>query len=1018
MTPSNNLFASIDMGTNSFKMLIIQTDKTGKFLTIDRHKDPVCLGRGFSSSISKESLFRAVTCLKRFNQVLKANKIPPPTGNMCLPLLLYVKQVMFLTSKDQFLNQLALKFLFCLVKRRQGFVYLGVLQFLPVFDKRVLVIDIGGGSTEFCDWGKRECCFGGVFEVGSCGFDSKVWWFRGFVGTSGTVRAIERAVFNGYGKEFVEGNEVLLRDCKREWKFSRGELSGVVERVCREGEEERVKRDGFFKRRSEFIVAGSVLLEEIFEAVGIEEMEVSEYALGEGVIAETLSKVFEGYDLNANARWHSAVRLATRFSGKKGIKSAAQCSSIAKNGNHLQGYSAEEVKLIALLTRHHRKKFPKFDGGSLQEFAEELKQKFRVLCAIVRLSVVLQQSDGLNFQDMEFLHSQEGFKLIFREAGAIASFPLPEDMGKELRNELENFKIQHGLKIHLENDKRVSSLFQTRIIGICFDMGIEEGVVELHDDKGKIDKKLTISVHTFSDLTYTSPVVFLYLLKECYAHGTCKATNKFRILQQKVYHALENSPQPGPATFVVWCLYVLPIFGLHCEGFSHLIISALRRFLNLAPTLEDTSKAKVIAARLFLDIVGGLVDHDERIVVKILEVFDVKLADVDKALCQLNVQDDYKPDTAKTLVEDYIFKLIDSQSYMTAASLLEHFSIRQSGKSFLVKMMQNKQSRAAEKWATFMGKSMLCALVQDLLKKLAEKALWDLAEAKTHGDKQLLEYLVYLAMEAGYSEKVDELCERYSLEGFLNVKESEGSVLQSKYLHLDELAVENIIWVDEVDGLCAATSHIEGCKVVGLDCEWKPNYVKGSKPNKVSIMQIASDKTVFIFDLIKLFEDIPDILDNCLSRILQSPRILKLGYNFQCDIKQLAHSYGELRCFNNYEKLLDMQNVFKETRGGLSGLAEKILGTGLNKTRRNSNWELRPLSHNQLEYAALDAAVLVHIFHHFHNHSQSAGFPDGHDKIEWKSHIVSRMDNPKKAKKESKNKRELEDDINKHGQSN
>jgi hypothetical protein len=31
-------------------------------------------------------------------------------------------------------------------------------------------------------------------------------------------------------------------------------------------------------------------------------------------------------------------------------------------------------------------------------------------------------------------------------------------------------------------------------------------------------------------------------------------------------------------------------------------------------------------------------------------------------------------------------------------------------------------------------------------------------------------FKVYLAMEAGYSEKVDELCERYSLEGFLNVK--------------------------------------------------------------------------------------------------------------------------------------------------------------------------------------------------------------------------------------------------------
>ncbi|KAG5244734.1 exonuclease mut [Salix suchowensis] len=580
---------------------------------------------------------------------------------------------------------------------------------------------------------------------------------------------------------------------------------------------------------------------------------------------------------------------------------------------------------------------------------------------------------------------------------------------------------------------------------------MEEGVVELHDDNGKIDRKLTISAHTFSDLTYTSPVVFLYLLKECYAHGTCKATNKFRILQQKVYNALENSPQPGPATFAVWCLYVLPIFGLYCEGLSHLIISALRRFLNRAPTSEDTSKAKVIAAQLFLDIVGGLVDHDERIVLKILEVFDVKLTDIDEALCHLKVQDDYKSDRAKTLVEEYILKLTDSQSYMTAASLLEHFSIRQSGQPFLVKMMQNKQSRAAEKWATFMGKSMLCALVREyvdqnmlkqayktikknnlkqefpdvyhkckesLLKNLAEKALWDLAEAKTHGDKQLLEYLVSLAMEAGYLEKVDELCERYSLEGFLNVKESEASVLESKYLRLDELAFENIIWVDEVDGLCAATSHIEECKVVGLDCEWKPNYVKGSKPNKVSIMQIASDKMVFIFDLIKLFEDVPEILDNCLTRILQSPRILKLGYNFQCDMRQLAHSYGDLKCFNNYEKLLDVQNVFKEARGGLSGLAEKILGTGLNKTRRNSDWELRPLSQNQLEYAALDAAVLVHIFQRVHNHSQTAGPPEAMTRSSGSLILFLTWITPIKQKRSLKIKRELEDDTNNPGRSN
>ena len=49
-----------------------------------------------------------------------------------------------------------------------------------------------------------------------------------------------------------------------------------------------------------------------------------------------------------------------------------------------------------------------------------------------------------------------------------------------------------------------------------------------------------------------------------------------------------------------------------------------------------------------------------------------------------------------------------------------------------------------------------------------------------------------------------------------------------------------------------------------------------------------------------------------------------LGYNFQCDVNQLKQSYGELKCFKHYEMLLDIQNMFKEPRGGLSGLAKVI----------------------------------------------------------------------------------------------
>ncbi|KMZ66515.1 hypothetical protein ZOSMA_299G00050 [Zostera marina] len=218
-------------------------------------------------------------------------------------------------------------------------------------------------------------------------------------------------------------------------------------------------------------------------------------------------------------------------------------------------------------------------------------------------------------------------------------------------------------------------------------------------------------------------------------------------------------------------------------------------------------------------------------------------------------------------------------------------------------------------------------------------------------------------------------------------KKTDSSVTNSTYLTLNEFNVDNILWVDEIDGLLSATNYIKGCKVIGVDCEWKPNYVKGSKPNKVSIMQIASDKRVLIFDLIKLYNDEPKTLDSCFKSIMHSPKILKLGYNLQCDLRELSRSYGDLEGFRYYEMVLDIQKLFKEASGGLSGLAEKILGAGLNKTRRNSNWEQRPLTQNQIEYAALDATVLIHIFHHVHGQSQTTGMKQENSN-EWKSHIV------------------------------
>lgn len=551
-------------------------------------------------------------------------------------------------------------------------------------------------------------------------------------------------------------------------------------------------------------------------------------------------------------------------------------------------------------------------------------------------------------------------------------------------------------------------------------------------DGRSVKMQTTMSKHAFFDLSHVSPLVFLYLLKECYVYGTCKAAVKFRALQKQVHLVLLNNSQAGPATFIACCICIMPLVDSYRDGFSHLVLSALRHFLKLGYGGDDVQKAKLYAAKLFVGFVGGSILIDEGILIKVVQIFYVDLIDIEKAMLDLHMEENNKMNTGKEVVEKYVFRLIEFQSYLTAVDLLIQFAIHEPGDSLLLKMMKCQQFKAAEKWAAFLGKPTLCVLVQEytnqklvqhaydvikkynlrsefpelylqgkesLLKKLTEKGVWEIAEARAKGDGHLIEYLVYLAMEAGYFEKVEELCVRYSLEGFPRFKELEVDAFPSCHLQLHELFIEDVIWVDEVHGLRNATCYFEECKVVGVDCEWKPNYEKGSSPNKVSIMQIASDKKVYIFDLIKLHEDVPTVLDECLSSILQSPSILKLGYNFQCDVKQLAHSYGELTCFKHYIMILDIQNVFKESRGGLSCLAEKILGTGLNKTRRNSNWEQRPLSQYQLEYAALDAAVLLHIFQHVGCHTLPAVAPDGHAKIEWKSYIISHVDSSRAPRK-------------------
>ena len=68
MNNDSDHVAAIDLGSNSFHMIVARLDEAGTLSVIDRLREPVRLGGGLTKKgkLSKESRERALECLGRF----------------------------------------------------------------------------------------------------------------------------------------------------------------------------------------------------------------------------------------------------------------------------------------------------------------------------------------------------------------------------------------------------------------------------------------------------------------------------------------------------------------------------------------------------------------------------------------------------------------------------------------------------------------------------------------------------------------------------------------------------------------------------------------------------------------------------------------------------------------------------------------------------------------------------------------------------------------------------------------
>ncbi len=174
---------------------------------------------------------------------------------------------------------------------------------------------------------------------------------------------------------------------------------------------------------------------------------------------------------------------------------------------------------------------------------------------------------------------------------------------------------------------------------------------------------------------------------------------------------------------------------------------------------------------------------------------------------------------------------------------------------------------------------------------------------------------------------------------------------------LEQLEIEGyegkITVVDDDAQIADAVGHLSQYGVLGFDTETRPAFKKG-KSYTTALLQLASDKQVFLFQLQKLSEF------SELCKLLNNRKILKVGAAIRDDVRKLNYYFPAKR--EGYVELQELVKKFGIKDISLKKMAAITLGFRISKGQQVSNWEAEPLSEAQIRYAATDAWVSLRIY--------------------------------------------------------
>ena len=437
------ILAAVDLGSNSFH-LVVAEEQDGHLHILDKIYEKVRLAGGLTDDLTldKDSTERALTCLSLFGERL-AN-IPADSikavGTNTLRRLKSAEE--FLELADRALGH-DIEVISGVEEAR--LIYQGVAHAQPPIDGKQLVIDIGGGSTEFIIGQAYSSLLLESTHMGCVSY-SKRFFSDGTLSEENFKRAETAAsinllpimyAFRNCGWDLVLGSsgtikavgKIMLANAWSGGEISFKKLKKLRKEMIRAGHIDNFQLDGMDENRRPVLAGGVAILYAIFNVLPLKEMQVSSGALREGILYDLIGRQYENdirnititnFSNRFNVNTEQAKRVSTtalklydatktkwpiqKNNCKQSLSWAANIHEIGltvahsqyhKHGEYLvrfadlPGFSHDNQEVLAILILSHRRKLSK---GLFSSLPKELKNCTQRLAALLRLAVILNRT--------------------------------------------------------------------------------------------------------------------------------------------------------------------------------------------------------------------------------------------------------------------------------------------------------------------------------------------------------------------------------------------------------------------------------------------------------------------------------------------------------------------------------------------------------------------------------------------------------------------------------------------------